>query len=86
VLHDVFGENDAARRRAAVGEIFTEDCVFDEPNGVYRGRGEIDRVAGAIKATHMPQCSRLTQGAICSRLKVTAWVGVVVERQGGGAE
>jgi hypothetical protein len=40
-LHDVFGENDAARRRAAVDEIFTEDCVFYEPNGVYRGRDEI---------------------------------------------
>src|SRR5437867_2490608 len=40
------------RRRAAVDEIFTEDCVFYEPKGVYRGRDEIDRVAGAIKATH----------------------------------
>jgi hypothetical protein len=51
-LHDVFGENDPARRRAAIDEIFTEDCVFYEPRGVYRGRDEIDRVAGAIKATH----------------------------------
>jgi hypothetical protein len=51
-LHDVFGENDPARRRAAIVEIFTEDCVFYEPRGVYRGRDEIDRVAGAIKATH----------------------------------
>jgi len=51
-LHDVFGENDPARRRAAIAEIFTEDCVFYEPRGVYRGRDEIDRVAGAIKATH----------------------------------
>ena len=51
-LHDVFGENDPARRRAAVDEIFTEDCVFYEPRGVYRGRDEINRVAGAIKATH----------------------------------
>ena len=33
-LHDVFGENDAARRRAAIDEIFTEDCAFYEPNGV----------------------------------------------------
>ena len=24
-LHDVFGENDPARRRAAIDEIFTED-------------------------------------------------------------
>jgi hypothetical protein len=51
-LHDVFGENDPARRRAAIDEIFTEDCVFYEPRGVYRDREEIDRVAGAIRATH----------------------------------
>ena len=51
-LHDVFGENDPARRRVAIDEIFTEDCVFYEPKGVHRGRDEIDRIAGAIKATH----------------------------------
>ena len=52
-LRDVFGENDPARRRAAIDEIFTEDCVFYDPSkGVYRGRDEIDRVAGAIRATH----------------------------------
>jgi len=51
-LQDVFGENDQALRRAAIDEIFTEDCVFYEPRGVYHGRDEIDRVAGAIKATH----------------------------------
>ena len=49
---DVFGENDPARRRAVIDEIFTEDCVFYDPNnGIYRGRDEIDRIAGAIKAT-----------------------------------
>jgi SnoaL-like domain len=51
-LHDVFGENDPARRRAAIDEIFTEDGVFYEPRGIHHGRDEIDRVAGAIKATH----------------------------------
>jgi hypothetical protein len=51
-LHDVFGESDPARRGAAIEEIFTEDAVFYEPKGVYRGRDEIDRIAGAIKATH----------------------------------
>ena len=52
-LHDVFGEIDAARRRAAIDEIFHEDAVFYDPNnGVYRGRDEIDRIAGVIKATH----------------------------------
>ncbi len=52
-LHDVFGENDAARRRGAIDEIFTEDCVFYDPtSGAHRGRDEVDRVAGAIRATH----------------------------------
>jgi hypothetical protein len=52
-LQDVFGENDPVRRRAAINELFTEDCVFYDPNkGVYRGRDEIDGIAGEIRATH----------------------------------
>jgi hypothetical protein len=30
-LHEVFGENDPERRRAAIDEIFTDDCVFYDP-------------------------------------------------------
>jgi hypothetical protein len=52
-LEDVFGEGDPQRRRAAIDEIYTEDVVFYDPNkGAYRGRDEIDRIAGAIRATH----------------------------------
>jgi hypothetical protein len=52
-LSDVFGENDAVRRRAAIDEIFHEDAVFYDPKGgAFRGRDEIDRIAGLIKATH----------------------------------
>jgi SnoaL-like protein len=52
-LSDVFGENDPVRRRAAIEEIFHQDAVFCDPNGgVFRGRAEIDRIAGVIKATH----------------------------------
>lgn len=52
-LHDVFGEIDPVRRRAAVDDIFHEDAVFYDPKGgAFRGRDEIDKVAGAIKATH----------------------------------
>ena len=52
-LQDVFGENDPARRRAAIDEIFAQDCVFYDPmGGVYRGRDEIDRIAGTLRATH----------------------------------
>jgi hypothetical protein len=52
-LQDVFGESDPARRRAAIDEIWNEDGVFYDPKtGATRGRDEIDRVAGAITATH----------------------------------
>lgn len=52
-LHEVFGENDPTRRRAVVDEIYAEDVVFYDPSkNVYRGRDEIDRVAGAIRALH----------------------------------
>ena len=52
-LRDVFGENDPTRRRAAIDELWAEDGVFyDRKSGTHRGHDEIDRVAGAIKATH----------------------------------
>jgi hypothetical protein len=52
-LHDVFGEGDPMRRRATIEDIYTEDCVFYDPgHSVYRGRDEIDRIAGSIRATH----------------------------------
>ena len=52
-LRDVFGENDPARRRAAIDEIYNEDCAFYDPmKGVFRGRDEINRIASEIKATH----------------------------------
>ena len=49
-LSDVFGENDPVRRRAAIDEIFHEDAVFHDPKGgIFRGRDEIDRIAGGIR-------------------------------------
>ena len=52
-LAEVFGENDPVRRRAALDELYQEDAVFFDPNkGVYRGRDEIDRIAGVIKQDH----------------------------------
>ena len=52
-LDDVFGELDPERRRDAIDQIFHEDAVFHEPGGgTYRGRDEIHRIAGAIKANH----------------------------------
>jgi SnoaL-like protein len=52
-LSDVFGENDPIRRRAAINELFHEDGVFYDPKGgTFRGRDEIDGIAGVLKATH----------------------------------
>ena len=52
-LQEVFGEGDPARRRRAIDELLTEDCVFYDPkSGVHHGREAIDRIAGAIRATH----------------------------------
>lgn len=52
-LQDVFGENDPVRRRLAMDEIYHDDAVFHDPkSGEFRGRDEIHRIAGVIKATH----------------------------------
>ena len=45
-LHDVFGENDPARRRAVI------KIAFSTSPGASTVAATIDRVAGAIKATH----------------------------------
>ena len=34
-LQEVFGEGDATRRRAAIEELYTEDCVLYVPPGVF---------------------------------------------------
>src|SRR5260370_42648537 len=52
-LQEVFGENDTARRRAAIEELWNRDGIFYDPkNGAFHGHDEIDRIAGEIKATH----------------------------------
>lgn len=51
-LQEVFGERDAARRRAAIEELYTEDCVVDAPPGVFVGPVALDEFAGALRATH----------------------------------
>jgi hypothetical protein len=46
------------RRRAAIDEIFHEDAVFYEPNGAYRSRDKIDRIAGVINISRSPRLRR----------------------------
>jgi len=51
-LQEVFGEGDAVRRRAAINELYTEDCVLYVPPGTFVGREALDKFAGELRATH----------------------------------
>ena len=52
-LQEVFGEGDAARRRAAIEDFYTEDCVLYVPPGVFVGYDALDKFAGDLRATHL---------------------------------
>jgi hypothetical protein len=60
-LQEVFGEGDAVRRRAAIAELYTDDCVLDAPPGVFVGRDALDKFAGDLRATH-PQFAYTPHG------------------------
>ena len=51
-LQEVFGEGDATRRRAAIEELYTEDCVLYVPPGEFVGHDALDKFAGDLRATH----------------------------------
>jgi hypothetical protein len=51
-LQEVFGEGDATRRRAAIDELYTEDCVLYVPPGPVVGRDALDTFAEDLRATH----------------------------------
>ena len=51
-LQGIFGESDEVLRRKVAAQVLHEDAVFIEPHGVSRGRDEIVRIAGVIRATH----------------------------------
>jgi SnoaL-like domain len=51
-IQDVFGEGDPVRRRAAIGELYTEDCVLYVPPGAFVGHDALDKFAGDLRATH----------------------------------
>ena len=48
-LQEVFGEGDAARRRAAIDQFYTDDCVLYVPPGVFVGRDALDKFAGDLR-------------------------------------
>ena len=51
-LQEVFGQGDAARRRAAIEEFYIDDCVVHVQDGVFVGHDAVDKFAGELRATH----------------------------------
>jgi SnoaL-like domain len=83
-LPEVFGEGDPARRRAAIRELYTEDCVLYAPPGILVGHDALDKFAGDLRATH-PHFVYTPHGAPqalhnSGRLGVGLWT----ERRGAG--
>jgi hypothetical protein len=51
-LPEVFGDGDPVRRRAAIEELYIEDCVRCVPPGTFVGHDALDTFAGDLRATH----------------------------------
>jgi hypothetical protein len=47
-LHEVFGERDVNKRRKAIAQLWTEDCVFIDHSGKTRGRDALDRAVATL--------------------------------------
>jgi hypothetical protein len=47
-LHEVFGERDARKRREAIAQLWSEDCVFIDHSGKSQGRDELDRAVAVL--------------------------------------
>ncbi len=51
-LQEVFGEGDPERRRSAIEQLYTEDCVVNLSVGQYHGHDALDRISGELRASH----------------------------------
>lgn len=51
-LQEVFGEGDPERRRSAIEELYTKDCVVNLPVDQYHGHDALDRICGELRASH----------------------------------
>src|SRR6266700_401968 len=51
-LQEVFGEGDPTKRRAAIKELYTDDCLLYVPPGTFVGHDALDKFAGDLRATH----------------------------------
>jgi hypothetical protein len=87
-LHEVFGERDGKKRRDAIAQLWTEDCVFIDHGGKSHGRDELARATGEmnsiVRSRHCISDSRTTFSvsfglSICFT-KAGAWLGAMGDR------
>jgi hypothetical protein len=50
MLEDVFDEPDFVKRADAIAALFTDDCVFSDPNGRHIGHSELQKAVTEIRA------------------------------------
>ena len=51
-LQEVSGEGNPAKRRSAITELYTDDCIVYVPPGTLVGHEALDKFAGDLRATH----------------------------------
>src|SRR5258706_1271047 len=51
-IREVFGEGIAKRRRAAIVELYAEDCVLYVPSAMFVGHEALGQHAGELRANH----------------------------------
>jgi hypothetical protein len=62
-LERVFNERDAAKRDAAIAELYVDEPVMYEPTAIVRGRSEIARIAGELLERFGPTFTFVPDGA-----------------------
>jgi hypothetical protein len=81
-LQEVFGEGDPTKRRSAIKELYTDECVLYVPRGTFVGHDALDKFAGDLRATHphfayAPCCS--PSSSECRAPKVGLWLALAAE-------
>lgn len=62
-LTRVFGESDAAARRAAIAELYAPDAVLYEPGHIATGHAEIAGAVDALLKSLPPQFAFIAEGS-----------------------
>jgi hypothetical protein len=75
-LQEVFGEGDAARRRTAIEDLYTDDCVLYVPPGVFVGRDWTSSLETCMRLT-LTSRTRLT-GSRRRSITPAVWHGAPV--------